>query len=299
MSDAVDALIEPDLLQSFVAIAEAGSFTAAAGRVHRTQSAVSMQIKRLEDLVGRALFHRDGRAVRLTADGELLLGHARRILRAHREALASFAPSELRGTIAVGTPEEYAVAFLPAILARFAETHPLVQVDVICDTSINLARRLREREIAFALVTHGYGDDDGIVLHREPLVWAGSAAHVAHREDPVPLALFHPGCPFRGWAIAALEAAGKPYRLAYTSISLAGIEAALRAGLAVSAMPWSIVREGWRVLDACDGFPPLPSYQLALKRADDAVSPLHDRFEHHVIAHFRPARAASPAALSA
>lgn len=294
----MDVLIEPDLLQSFVAIAETGSFTAAAARVHRTQSAVSMQIKRLEDHLGRALFHRDGRNVRLNADGELLLGHARQILKAHREALATFAPSALRGTIAVGTAEEYAVAFLPAILARFAETHPLVQVDVICDTSINLARRLKAREIAFALVTHGYGDAEGIVLHREPLVWAGSAAHGAHREDPVPLALFHPGCPFRDWAIAALAAHGKPYRLAYTSISLAGIEAALRAGLAVSAVPLSIVRDGWRVLDARDGFPPLPNYQLALKRADDAVTPLHDRFERHVIEYFGPALTPSHEVLS-
>ena len=298
MGCAMEALIEAELLQTFVAIAEAGSFTLAAERVHRTQSAVSMQIKRLEERVGRPLFLRDGRSVRLTADGELLLGHARRILKAHREALATFAPSAWRGTIAVGTAEEYAVAFLPAILARFAATHPLVQVDVICDTSLNLARRLKAHEVAFALVTHGYGDAEGIVLHREPLVWAGSAAHRAYREDPVPLALFHPGCPFRGWAIAALEAASKPYRLAYTSISLAGIEAALRAGLAVSAMPWSIVREGWRVLDERDGFPALPSYQLALKRADDAVAPLHDRFERQVIEHFRPARGASPAALA-
>jgi DNA-binding transcriptional LysR family regulator len=283
----MQTLIEPDLLQTFVAIAESGSFTEAAKRVHRTQSAVSMQIKRLEELLERPVFVREGRAVRLNPDGELLLGHARRILDAHREALATFVQPELQGTVSLGTVDEYAVTFLPSILVRFAETHPLVHVQVICDTTVNLLPRLNENEIDFAMVTHGYGDDGGIILLREPLVWVTSAGHSAHRLNPVPLAMFHPGCRWRQWAIDALAKQVVPYRIAYTSMSLAGIEAALRAGLAVSALPRSNVGVGLRILDERDGFPPLPNYQIALRRAENARSPVHDCLERHIIENFR------------
>jgi DNA-binding transcriptional LysR family regulator len=284
---AMQTLIEPDLLHTFVAIAESGSFTEAARHVHRTQSAVSMQIKRLEELLGRPVFTREGRTVRLSAEGELLLGHARRILNAHREALAALLQPELQGTVSLGTVDEYAVTFLPSILARFGESHPLVHVDVICDMTINLLRRLGENEIDFAIVTHGHGDDGGIILHREPLVWVTSASHSAQQLNPIALALFHPGCRFRQWTIDALAKQARPYRIAYTSMSLAGIEAALRAGLAISAVPRSNVGVGLRILDERDGFPPLPSCQIALRRAENARSPAHDCLEQHIIENFR------------
>ncbi len=288
--------IEPDLLRTFVAIADTGSFTDAAKRVHRTQSAVSMQIKRLEELLERQVFVREGRTVTLTPDGEILLGHARRILKAHQEALAAFVQSELQGTVSLGTVDEYAVAFLPAILARFAETHPLVHMEVVCDTTTGLLGCLAENTIDLALVTHGHGDDRGIVLLREPIVWVALATHCVHLEDPVPLALFQPGCIFRQWAVDALAKQGRAYRFAYSSVSLSGIEAALRAGLAVSAMPRSNVTEGLRILDQHDGFPPLPSYQIALRRSEEARSPIHDRLEQHIIENFRPRASITAAA---
>src|SRR5918911_83027 len=139
--------LEPEVLGGFVAIAETGSFTAAAKRVNRTQSAVSMQIKRLEENLGRELFTRDGRAVELTSDGEVLLGHARRILAVHREALAAFDRDALAGEVTIGAPDDYASTFLPRILARFARTHPRVQVNVVCrpssstSTAASAARR--------------------------------------------------------------------------------------------------------------------------------------------------------------
>ena len=284
----MQAMIEPDLLQTFVAIADCGSFTDAARRVHRTQSAVSMQIKRLEEMLGRAVFDRDGRSVRLTHDGEILLGHARRILEAHRQALSVFADSELEGTVTLGTPDEYAVAFLPAILARFSEGCCRVHVEVVCDSTVNLLQRLSEDAIDLAIVTHGYGDDSGTILMREPLVWVTSARHGAHEQDPVPLALFHPGCKFRQWAIDGLAGQGRPHRLAYTSVSLAAIDAAVRAGLAVSALPFSNVTEGLRILDERDGFPSLPNYQIALRRAGAARSAVCECLAEHIIEHFRP-----------
>ena len=169
------ATLEPELLRSFVAIAETGSFTAAAHRINRTQSAVSMQIKRLEELVGRELFSRAGRTVGLTRDGELLLTHARHILRAHGEALAAFDREALAGEVTIGAPDDYASTFLPRILARFAESHARVHVNVVCQSSVDLVRRLADRTVDLALVTQGSGERGGTNLCREQLVWVGSA----------------------------------------------------------------------------------------------------------------------------
>jgi DNA-binding transcriptional LysR family regulator len=284
-------VLEPELLQTFVAIAETGRFTEAARRVGRTQSAVSMQIKRLEQTVGRPLFVRDGRVMQLSSDGELLLGHARRILRAHTEALTAFQPTELSGTVTIGSPDEYAVAFLPRILRSFARTHPQVLVNVVCEPSRSLLPKLASGEIDICLFTEGTEgtQEDGMndtVLMREPVVWA-ACADEDFSSDPVPLALFHPPCRFRSWAIGALADAGRGYRVNYSSVSFAGIETAVRAGLAVAAIPRSNVSEGLRILGEAERFPPLPEYALAMRRAKTATSCIHDRLEDHILGLFR------------
>ncbi len=284
--------LEPELLQTFVAIAETGRFTEAAKRVGRTQSAVSMQIKRLEQSVGRPLFVRDGRLMQLSSDGETLLGHARRILRAHTEALLALQPVELTGTLTIGSPDEYAVAFLPKILRGFAATHPQVVINVVCETSRSLLPRLAANEIDICLFTQGMEgtQEDGMndtVLLREPVVWAASADEGDFSRDPVPLALFHPPCRFRSWAIGALADAGRSYRVNYSSVSFTGIETAVRAGLAVAAIPRSNVSPGLRILGEADGFPPLPDYAMAMRRAWAATSCIHDRMEEHIRALFR------------
>lgn len=279
-------VLETELLSTFVAIVDGGSFTAAARRVSRTQSAVSMQMKRLEELIGRPLFARNGRQVELTRDGELLLGHARRILRSHAEALAAFDASGIEGTVTLGTPDQYASAFLPRILARFAETHPGVHVEVVCAVTADLLERLRAGALDLALVTHGDGSDGGVVLYQEPVVWVTSARHCAHEQEPLPLALFHQGCNYRRWALDALARADRACRIAYTSMSWAGIEAALRAGLAVSAAPRSNVGAGLKLLSEQDGFPPLPTYQVELQRAAGHRSAALDRLEEHIVESF-------------
>lgn len=282
--------IEPELLRSLVAIAEGGSFTSAARRLHRTQSAVSMQIKRLEELLGRELFRRDARAVALTADGEVLLGHARRILHAHREALAAFDPDALSGEVTFGAPDDYASTFLPRILARFGRTHPGVLVNVVCRPSTELLACLAEGGVDLALVTRGSGERGGVLIHREPLVWASSACHRAHEVDPLPLAVFHQGCAFRHAAVEALARAGRRHRVAYTSVSVAGIYAALDAGLAVGTLPRSNLRPGLRALGEADGFAPLPEVGITLQRARHETDPLLDRLEGHVLEFFRDNR---------
>lgn len=283
----MQSTIEPDLLRTFVAIADTGSFTDAAKQVNRTQSAVSMQIKRLEESLGRPVFSRDGRAIALTHEGEVLLGHARRILKAHSDALAAFVQPELQGAVTVGTPDEYAATFLPEILARFAESQAGVQVDVVCETSLGLLGMLSENSVDLALITLGHGDAPGTVLMQEPLVWAASAHHAVEEEASLPLALFHPGCKFRDWALAGLSEQGRDHRIAYTSLSFAGIEAAVRAGLAVTVLPRSNAMNGLRILDPSDGFPELPDYQIALCRAPEANSPIHDSLAEHIVAYFR------------
>jgi DNA-binding transcriptional LysR family regulator len=287
MGERMLATLEPELLRSFVAIAETGSFTAAAHRVHRTQSAVSMQIKRLEELLGRELFAREGRAVSLTRDGELLLGHARRILHAHLQALAAFDPGSLAGEVTIGSPDDYASTFLPRILARFAESHARVHVNVVCQPSADLVRCLADRTVDLALVTQGSGERGGIVVHREPLVWVTSARHRAHEQEPLPLAVFQPSCLFRRLATERLAACGRATRIAYTSVSIAGVHAALDSGLAVSALLRGSVRPGQRVLDERDGFPPLPDIGITLQRASREPSPLIDRLEEAILDHFR------------
>lgn len=285
-------LLEPELLQTFIAIAETGRFTEAAKRVGRTQSAVSMQVKRLEETIGRPLFVRDGRTMQLSSDGELLLGHARRILRAHHDALTAFQPTELSGKVTIGSPDEYAVTFLPQILRSFAETHPQVVVNVVCEPSRSLLPKIDSNEIDIVLFTAGSEGtlEDGMndrVLLREPVVWAASASHSVFQQDPVPLALFQPPCRFRSWAIGTLADVGRRYRINYSSVSFAGIETAVRAGLAVAAVPKSNVSPGLRVLTERDGFPPLPEYALAMRRAKTATSCIHDRLEDHILELFR------------
>jgi DNA-binding transcriptional LysR family regulator len=291
--------LEPELLRSFVAIADSGGFTAAARRVNRTQSAVSMQIKHLEELLGRELFSRGGRAVTLTPDGEMLLGHARRILRVHQEALAAFDPDALAGEVTIGAPDDYASTFLPRILARFGETHPRVQVNVVCKPSVELLPCLADGSVDLALVTQGTGDERGILVHREPLVWLTSARHRAHERDPLPLAVFERGCIFRRWALERLDEAGRRARIAYTSMSVAGIYAALEAGLAVGVLLRSNLRPGLRTLGEAEGFPRLPEVGIMLQRgAGRGEDPILDRLEEHILEAFRgpPAAVFSAAA---
>jgi DNA-binding transcriptional LysR family regulator len=295
-SAAMPPTLEPDLLRTFIAIAETGSFTAAARRVHRTQSAVSMQIKRLEEGLGRSLFEREGRSSGLTAHGEILLDHARRILRAHQEALAAFDAQAVQGHVRVGSPDDYASTFLPGILARFAQTHPRVHVEVICESSIDLLGRLAAGEVDLALVTQGTGESGGVVVHREPLVWVTSAHHCAHEDDPLPLAVFEPGCCFRRHATERLAAIGRQARIAYTSLSVAGIYAALDAGLACSVLMRSNVRPGLRVLTEAEGFPKLPDIGVTLQRSPHAAGRLIDRLEQHMLDTFSTAPAFAMAA---
>ncbi|MCS6779736.1 MAG: LysR substrate-binding domain-containing protein [Geminicoccaceae bacterium] len=278
-------VLDPDLLASFVAVAEAGGFTEAAARVHRTQSAVSMQIKRLEERLGRALFERSARGAVLTPSGELLLPHARSILEAHRKALALFAEDPVAGRVVVGAPDDYAATFLPASLARFAETHPKVEVELVVAPSAELVPALERPDGPdLALVTAGCGERAATILRREALVWVAAVGHEIERRDPLPLALFHSGCAFRRAALSALAASGRRYRIAYTSVSLAGVLAAVKSGFAVGVVLRASLVPGLRVLGSEEGLPELPAMAIALARAEHRRSAAADALARHLAA---------------
>ena len=293
---AMDRLLDPDLLATFVAIADTGSFTAAAERVLRSQSAVSMQIKRLEDLVGRPLFLRDGRVVSLTVAGDALLLHARRILRAHREAIAEFSERQFAGELTIGTPDDYAATYLPSILGLFAEAHPKLTLNVVCEPSLTLSQRVRDGSVDIALTTRGNGEARGTVVNIEPMMWMGSKQHCAHERDPLPLAVFGEHCCFRADMMQVLAEAGRQARVAVMSVSIAGIYAAMEAGLAVSCLAASNLTPSLRPLTRAEGFPDLPDVQLLIQRASGRHSLALDELEERIVDHFRRWQSLSRAA---
>ncbi|MFG1211913.1 LysR substrate-binding domain-containing protein [Xanthobacter flavus] len=278
------AMLDPDQLKTFVAIAETGSFTKAAEVVHKTQSAVSMQMKRLEERVGRPVFVRDGRASRLTEDGERLLDYARRIVKLNMEAVSSFADAELSGRVCLGVPDDYADRYLPDIMARFSRTHPSVELTVICEPTAELVHYIASGTIDLAIITATeITSRNAHVIRRERLLWVSSARHAAHLETPVPLALGRPTCQWREIAVSRLAGAGRGHRILYTSPNCGAVVAAVLSGLAVSVLPESALRTGMRVLGAAEGYPPLPPCDIGLLRNRHEPSPLADALAQHIV----------------
>lgn len=277
------ALLDVDHLRTFIAIAETGSFTRAAELVHKTQSAVSMQMKRLEERLGRAIFERDGRASKLTEDGEHLLDYARRIIKLNVEALAAFGDDDLSGRVRLGVPDDYADRYLPEIMARFSRAYPGVELTVVCEPSVDLVERIEANEIDLAIVTATESSRAAETFRQERLLWVTSNRHPTHMEEPLPLALGRPTCCWRRAALERLEPLGRSHRLLYSSGNAGAISAAVLAGLAVSVFPESGLRPGMRVLTSGDGFPDLPSCRVGLVRNPHGSSALTEALAGHII----------------
>jgi DNA-binding transcriptional LysR family regulator len=275
--------LDLDQLRTFVAIAESGSFTRAADVVHKTQSAVSMQMRRLEERIGKAIFIRDGRMSKLSEDGERLLGYARRMVRLSDETIAAFDATELTGSVRLGTPDDYADRFLPEILARFARSNPRVEVSVFCEPSLTLMEMARTADIDLAIVT-ACGEMETEVLRQEPLLWVTSSAHRIEEEEVLPLALSKPPCIWRTAGLESLAAIGRKYRVLYTSGNSTAISAAVLAGLAVTVVAESALRPGMRVLSEAEGFPRLPSCEIGIIRSwNRPSSALVDKLAEHIV----------------
>ena len=292
--------IEPDLLRAFVLIADGHSFTQAAAVIGRTQSAVSMQVRRLEDLLGQRVLSRGkGGTIELTPHGRYLLSRARQILALNDEVVATFRAPRIAGTVRLGCPDDYALAYIPPILKRFAETHPAVQVDVRCSPSEDLMRGIKENELDLTLISDGHQPQGwpATELWRGPLVWVTASTGSPHRQDPLPLALADPErattgrreCEWAGAALAALDKAGRQYRVAYTSASQLGTHAPVIAGLAVTVSTLSWLPDGLRPVREEEGLPPLPDFGILLLKGQQATQPVTDALAAHISANFQAA----------
>ena len=264
--------IDPELLQTLVSIADTGSFATAAKNVHRTQSAVSMQMKRLEEIVGQPLFEKHGRRSVLTFHGQNLLLYARRILSLQQEALAVFRSPEIQGEVRLGVCDDYVMSFMPSIFAGFAKAFPKVHIRLDSQPSTKLIEATQAGDLDFSLVniidhTKAYEK-----LTKEPLVWVASPNHSIHTESPLPLAIEN-NCLWGRWARKALDEDNRVYRIGYSTFNIAGIVAILEAGLAVSVMSRSSVPSQLRILQTDDGFPELPDTEIGLVLGTGELSP--------------------------
>ncbi|WP_024510915.1 LysR family transcriptional regulator [Bradyrhizobium sp. ARR65] len=259
-------VLDPDLLKAFVAVADHRSFTRAATSLNRTQSAVSMQIKRLEDRLGVELFQRTKANVDLTPAGEGLLGYARRILLLNDEAVGRLREHKVEGVVRLGVMDDYGTFIVPPLLASFIASYPLIHVEMETGLTASMPGRLGE---AYDLVIamHPAGRGEGEFLRREQAVWAASASHSIEEQDPLPVALYPQGCLFRKWAIDALDAAKRRWRLAFVSHSLAAVEAIAAQNLAVTVVKAGTFPPRLRALSDRDGMPPLPAADICLHRA--------------------------------
>ena len=274
--------LDIDLLRSFVAIAETGVLGRAAVRVGRTQSALSMQMQKLEGIVGQPLLYRTGRGVTLTATGERLLVRAGELLRKHDEALAELSGRQLSGVLRFGCPDDYAVVFLPYLLQSFASLHPQVQLEVACAPTPRLHELLARHAIDLALVSVA-GDSPGAdVIRHEPLVWVAQRGAAAAFLDPLPLALGAPDALDHLLPRRALEAAGRAYRLAYASSSLTGLVGMARSGQAVIVLTRTAVPDDLQILTPDQGLPDLPSVGVTLAFGRDEPTALTAAFAAHV-----------------
>jgi len=282
--DAMTAPLDLDQLQTFCAIADCGSFTEAARRVHKTQSAVSMQIKRLEERLGQELFLRDGRSVVLTNEGEALYSRARRMLRLNAEIVDLFSDEDLAGSIRFGVPDDYAVRLLPVILSSFQRTHPRIMVEVSCQPSEELLDGMTRGRYDLIVFTQGTHQEFGELFRTERMFWVASHGGRALATDPLPLACGGPSCCWRGNATDVLNRANRDYRVAYTSSNATAIASAVLADLAVGFLPESALQPGMRVISEDKGLPRLQDAQIAIMRASHAYGGIYDALATHIVA---------------
>jgi DNA-binding transcriptional LysR family regulator len=280
-----------DLLRTFIAVVDNASFTRAAERVGRTQSTVSLQIRKLEESLGRRVFEREGRDFLLTPDGEILLSYARQLLHLADEARSRILEPDVEGSVRLGTPEDFATVYLPDVLAQFARTHPRVFLEVDCTFSFGLLEGFSRGEYDLVLVKREpQGPAGGIPVWRDVLVWVTGPKLVIDPDHPLPLVLAPAPDVYRKRALAGLEATRRKWRIVYTSPSTEGLQAAVRAGLGVTVMSKDMVPEGLTLLGPEHGLPQMPDTEIALYRAPGALSRAAQLLSEHIIHSLESAR---------
>lgn len=261
---------EPTLLRAFVAVCETGGFTRAAERLHLTQSAVSHQIRRLEEQVGRPLLHRTTRKLTLTEDGEDFLRHAEQILQSQDALTRRFRSSTISGVIRLGVPENFIGDRLPQLLGRFARQYPSIRLEVSVSVCLDLRAKVDAGELDLAVAITESNNEGGTVLRQTQFVWAAADTFTRPQNSSWPFAFSPPPCALRAMGIDALTASDIHWHMAFTSANQHGLKAAVKAGLAVSIFAREEIEPWMVVLDESDGLPPLPKakYVLIEKRGE-------------------------------
>ena len=274
-----------DYLRTFVALSETKNFTRTGKIVHLSQSAVSMQIKRLESEVGQKLFDRIGKTVKLTAEGNVLINYAMRIVKEHDEAVASLSKPNLEGSIRFGSPEHYTTGLLPNLLARFSQSYPDVTVEMRCENSDVIKAAVDAGELDVGICTQI--SEGGQVIAHDPVVWAANPDFVRQKHKPLFLATFEEDCIFRTWALEGLKKAGIAYRIVYVSRSISGLLDAVKAGFAIAPVIRSNVPLELKIVGVAEGLPVLPVSNIALHRSKKMPSDIINCFSEHIIRSFR------------
>ena len=276
-------------MRAFLAVAESAGFSAAARVLNRTQSTISLQIKRLEERLGETLFERDRRTVALSPAGQRLLPYARRILQLQEQARSAVGRGRPEEMLRFGIPDEPAQVYLPRVLGPFARERPEVQLSIVCDQSPVLVEMLHDGLLDLALAIRHEPAATGMPVLIQPLVWVAATDFRLRPDRPVPLALDPEGCVYRAQALGLLDQQSRDWRIVYTSQSPTGINLAVQAGLAVTIKAARSVPEGCRVLEPAEGLPPLRPASVELHRApanrSAAVEAFAERMVGAILAH--------------
>lgn len=272
--------LQIDWLRAFLAVVDTGSMTAAAQQVARSQSAVSMQIKKLEESVGRPLLSRGSGTISLTPVGYDLLAHARKLMEIHSGAVAALHRSGIEGRVTFGVPDDYVMVYLAPALRTFSSRYSEVEVTVVCEPSTSLVTRIERGEIDLALASRDE-PGRGEVLVKEDLIWVGAEQHAAWTRNPLPIAVHGLSSPLRGTILSALEAQQREYRVVYNSPNVTGQLAMAESGLAVAVITRCTQPPGLKHLDSRHGLPKLPAVEVVLLRSERsrrsrAVTAMHD-----------------------
>jgi DNA-binding transcriptional LysR family regulator len=279
--------LDPDFLRTFFSITETGTYEAAGLKVNKTQSSVSAQVKRLEEILGATLFEKSGRRNVLTASGRRLLEYAYAMVKLNEEIIGIFRPPEVSGHLKVGASDDHAQVFFPEVLASFARTHPAVRVEIITGTSSHLIPRMDQEDFDILVVARRAGDQEMEVLRQDRLHWIGAEGATAQFDETLPLALWPEGCSWREMALAALARHRRPWRHAYTTSNGPLLAATARSGLAVTIAPDWFVAPGLRILDELDERYPLGLVEMGIMTRPGRRTPAAEAFSAHLRTHFR------------
>lgn len=277
-------------LECFIAVAETGSFTRAADKVSRTQSAVSQQITKLEGLISKQLFIRS-RHLSLTSEGEILLSYAKKIVQLNRDAMDRFKHPELQGEVRFGLPEDFASVFLSDVLTEYASLHPRIMLNVECDLTLNLFARFKNKEFDLVLVKMNRPEDfpNGMDVWSEALEWVGNKdiLHIEDGDQPVPLVLSPQPCVYRARAIHSLESLNKKWRIVFSSHSYTGTVAAVKAGMGITVLPRNMVPDELQIIRTNSNLPNLDDTHISLLKHHDKNLAVNS-FEKFVVERLKP-----------